>query len=44
MVGILHSGMDSDRGKHVTYATPAWWVIEQLKIQYPHADFYRTTF
>ncbi|KAI0048404.1 hypothetical protein FA95DRAFT_1582210 [Auriscalpium vulgare] len=40
MVGILHSGM----GKHITFATPAWWAIEQLKVRYPHADFNRTAF
>ena len=31
MVGILHSGMPTS--SHVTYATPAWWAIEQLKSQ-----------
>lgn len=41
MVAILHSGTPEG---HVTYATPAWWFIEQLKIQYPHADFDRTSF
>ena len=44
MVGILHSGMLKSGGTHVTYATPAWWAIEQLKLKYPHADFNRTTF
>lgn len=39
MVGILHSGMQ--KHGHVTYATPAWWAIEQLKVKYPHADFNR---
>ncbi|KAJ6463355.1 hypothetical protein C8R45DRAFT_1055836 [Mycena sanguinolenta] len=29
---------------HVTYATPAWWAVEQLKIKYPHADFNRVVF
>jgi hypothetical protein len=41
MVGILHSGMPTG---HVTYATPAWWVIEKLKVKYPHADFNREVF
>ena len=44
MVGILHSGMPKSESSHVTYATPAWWVIEQLRIQYPHADFNREKF
>ena len=39
MVGILHSGMLKDGSNHVTYATPAWWAIEQLMVKYPHADF-----
>ena len=40
MVGILHSGMPKG---HVTYATPAWWIIQQIRVNYPHADFFRTT-
>ncbi|KZV67004.1 hypothetical protein PENSPDRAFT_654432 [Peniophora sp. CONT] len=44
MVGIIHSGMPRDGSNHVTFATPAWWAIEQLKKRYPHADFDRTTF
>ncbi|KAI9435129.1 hypothetical protein H4582DRAFT_1817885 [Lactarius indigo] len=44
MVGILHSGMPKGAGNHVTYATPAWWAIEQIKLKYPHADFNRTAF
>ncbi|KZV67002.1 hypothetical protein PENSPDRAFT_636316 [Peniophora sp. CONT] len=44
MVGILHSGMPREGSNHVTFATPAWWAIEQLKKQYPHADFNRTAF
>lgn len=39
MVGILHSGLVKGGSSHVSYATPAWWVLEQLKLQYPHADF-----
>jgi hypothetical protein len=39
MVGILHSGMPKGRSNHVTYATPAWWIIERIKLHYPHADF-----
>lgn len=46
MVGILHSGMrkGGGGGVHVMYATPAWWAIEQLKLEYPYADFERTVF
>lgn len=44
MVGIIHSGMPKGSSNHVTYATPAWWAIEQLKLKYPHADFDRTAF
>ena len=44
MVGILHSGMPKGASNHVTYGTPAWWIIEQLKLHYPYADFNRTAF
>jgi len=44
MVGILHSGMQKGSDSHITFATPAWWAIEQLKLEYPHADFDHTTF
>ncbi|KAB5591247.1 hypothetical protein CTheo_5329 [Ceratobasidium theobromae] len=46
MVGILHSGMRKGLSElsHVTYATPAWYVIEKLKTKYPHADFNQRTF
>jgi hypothetical protein len=43
MVGIMHSGLWKGSISHVTYATPAWWVIDQLKRQYPYADFNRET-
>jgi len=42
MVGILHSGMPKDASSHVTYATPAWWIVKQIRVKYPHADFFRT--
>ncbi|KAH9976275.1 hypothetical protein BGW80DRAFT_1292367 [Lactifluus volemus] len=32
------------RSNHVTYATPAWWIIERIKLHYPHADFNRESF
>lgn len=43
MLGLLHSGMPRGASNHVTFATPAWWLVEQIKKQYPHADFYRQT-
>ena len=44
MLAILHSSMPKGLSSHVTFGTPAWWAIEQLKTHYPHADFNRTTF
>ncbi|KEP47577.1 hypothetical protein V565_150820 [Rhizoctonia solani 123E] len=44
MLAILHSGMLKGSSSHVTFGTPAWWAIEQLKVRYPHADFNCTTF
>lgn len=44
MVGILHSGMCKVGNSTVAYATPAWWAVEQIKVQYPHADFNRESF
>jgi hypothetical protein len=29
---------------HVTYGTPLWWVIEQLLVKYPSAEFYGITY
>lgn len=42
MVGILHSGMLKGVSSHVTYATPAWWIVKQIRVKYPYADFFRT--
>ena len=44
MLAILHSGMFRGLSSHVTYGTPAWWVVEQLQEHHPNADFNRTTF
>ena len=44
MLAILHSGMPKGLSSHVTFGTPAWWAVEQLKKHYPYADFNRTTF
>ncbi|KAH6919016.1 hypothetical protein BKA70DRAFT_1458885 [Coprinopsis sp. MPI-PUGE-AT-0042] len=43
MAAFLHSGYEETKS-HITFATPAWWVIEQLRTRYPHADFSRTNF
>ena len=40
MVGIVHGGSLT----HVTFATPAHFVIDQLRQRYPHADFSRLAF
>ena len=44
MVGILHSGKSKSglTSTHVTYCTPAWWLIPRIKKRYPYADFNRT--
>ncbi|KAJ2924403.1 hypothetical protein H1R20_g12699, partial [Candolleomyces eurysporus] len=44
MLAILHSGMPKGLSSHVTFATPAWWAIEQIKLKYPNADFNRGSF
>jgi len=44
MFAILHSGMPRGLNSHVTFASPAHFIIEQLLTRYPHADFTRTTF
>ncbi|CUA71177.1 hypothetical protein RSOLAG22IIIB_09403 [Rhizoctonia solani] len=46
MLAVLHSGMPRGpyNNTHVTFGTPAWWVVEQLKAQYPNADFDRTSY
>ncbi|KAH8992998.1 hypothetical protein EDB92DRAFT_1934676 [Lactarius akahatsu] len=44
MVGILRSVMEKGGSSHVTYATPTWWAIDQLKLRYPYADFNRVDF
>ena len=43
-VGQLHSGSNSGgpTAIHITYCTPMWYVIEQVKKVSPHDDFYRT--
>ncbi len=45
IVGQLHSGKNkgSSTSNHVTYCTPGWYLLAQIKKHFPHADFYRTT-
>ena len=46
MVAILHSGKSKSGGltssAHVTYCTPAHWLIPRIMKKYPYADFNRT--
>ncbi|TFY61914.1 hypothetical protein EVG20_g6885 [Dentipellis fragilis] len=44
-VGQLHSGQSKDGldSMHVTYATPAWWLLERIKLEFPHAVFFHDT-
>ena len=43
MVGLLHSGKAKAgmTAIYVTYATPAWRLLEWIKAVYPNADFTR---
>ena len=45
MVGQLHSGHNKggSTNNHVTYCTPAWWLLAQIKKKYKHAMFYPET-
>jgi hypothetical protein len=44
MVGFLHSAGPKDDSVHITLATPAHFVIDQIRKRYPYADFDRHTF
>ncbi|KAI0045877.1 hypothetical protein FA95DRAFT_1617674 [Auriscalpium vulgare] len=44
MVAILHSGMPKGMSKHVTFGTPAHYVVELIRERYPQADFDRLKF
>jgi hypothetical protein len=39
LVAILHSGMPRGMSKHVTYGTPAHYVVALIRAHYPDADF-----
>ncbi len=44
MLAVLHSGMPRGSSSHVSFATPAHFVLEQIKLRYPNADFDRLEF
>ena len=44
MLAVLHSGMPRGLSSHVTFGTPAWWVVDQLMLKYKYADFNREAF
>ena len=45
IVGQLHSGVNrgGSTSNHVTYCTPGWYLLSQIKKRFKYADFYRTT-
>ncbi|KAH9167356.1 hypothetical protein EDB89DRAFT_1997768, partial [Lactarius sanguifluus] len=45
IVGQRHSGENKggSTSNHITYCTPGWYLLAQIKKHYPHADFYRIT-
>ena len=45
IVGQLHSGSirEGSTSNHVTYCTPGWYLLAEIKKKYKYADFYRTT-
>ena len=45
IVGQLHSGHNrgGSTSNHVTYCTPGWYLLGQIKKRFKYADFYRTT-
>ncbi|TFK50104.1 hypothetical protein OE88DRAFT_1809129 [Heliocybe sulcata] len=44
MVTFLHSGMPRGMSSHVTFGTPAHFVLDHIRKRYPYADFNRGTF
>ena len=42
-LAILYSGMPRGMHNHVTYGMPIWWVIKQVFVKYPFAEFYGIT-
>ena len=43
-LAMLHLGMPRGLHNHVTYGTPIWWVIKQILVKYPDAEFYGITY
>ncbi|KAJ6598649.1 hypothetical protein B0H10DRAFT_2167577 [Mycena sp. CBHHK59/15] len=45
IVGQLHSASNKggSTSNHVTYCTPGWYFLDQIRKKFKHADFYRTT-
>jgi len=45
IVGQLHSGRNKGGSTscHITYATPGWYLLDQIRKKFKHADFYRHT-
>ncbi|KAH7327714.1 hypothetical protein B0J17DRAFT_580826 [Rhizoctonia solani] len=43
-LAVLHSGMPRGLSSHVTFGTPAWWVVDRLMLKYKYANFNCETF
>lgn len=45
IVGQLHSGCNKGgpTSYHVTYCTPGWYLLGEIKKKFKYADFYRTS-
>ena len=45
IVGQIHSSVNEGGSLrcHVTYCTPGWYLLEQIRKKFKHADFYHTT-
>jgi len=45
IVGQLHSGGNKggSTSDHITYCTPGWYLLDQIRKEFEHADFYRTS-
>ena len=44
IVGQLRSGCNKggDAGNYVSYCTPGWWLLAQIRKRFTYAEFYRT--
>jgi hypothetical protein len=45
IVGQLHSGSNKggSTSNHIAYCTPGWYLLDQIRKKFKHAEFYRTT-